>query len=845
MTERNQSGDTDVELLLDQLLDAAETEREQHLRDIETQDPALAARARKLLAFALGEAESVSETVDRVAPDLFAALVNEDEHDRIGQTLGPYRITKFIGRGGMGIVFLAERSDGAYEQSVAIKFTPRFVHSEHSRILFDRERAHLARLEHPNIARIIDAGVTDSETPYYIMEYVDGERIDHFASGLPETERLLLFLQLCDAVAYCHRSLIIHGDIKPSNVLVSDGRVRLLDFGIGHLLDEDEPNETLADVHAYSPDYAAPEQREGSHPSIQSDIYSLGTSLQKLFPGAVPEDIAAIIGVCRENAPQNRYPSVDALRRDVNAYLDHYPVAARTPTRRYRSARFVRRNRLLVAGTAAIIVGLGAGLGIALWQYDVARTEATRAQQVAQFLKSLFERAGPYNSGEQDVTVLEIMDDAAARVDAELPDAPDVRIEVKQLIASGYYGIGEYDKSLEMRREALAYWQENRRAPDIEVVNALNDVGDEHTARGEYDDAAAMHRKAIKQLDALDMAATDAATHSWTRLANSLSRSDPDGSLAAMRRAHEINLAMYPDNGAVIARSLANIAFGLRATGNYREAATISEEALALADANGERLAMDIISARCNLALDYSQLGLGEKARDALRECIALGKERLGSDHPDLVGKYNNLGAMELTAGRLAEAEESLEAAVTLAAKALPETSLYRLAAEINYSTVLWQSGRAELAEPYARAALRNMEGSLGAAHPASGRVRTVLGRIMLELAEHEEAMRLIEPSLEGMSGIWRADALLWLAETKLAVGEDESAASLASESLEIRRNSEGTPDWQIAEVEFVLAAAKGDTAMLEDAQSRLDSELPQQHVRRDWRILGARQKSP
>ncbi len=292
---KDQNDDTEIEQLLDQLLDAAEEEREQRLRDIESQDPALAGRARKLLAYALGEDVSVSETVDRVAPDLFAALVNEDEHDRIGEMLGPYRITEFIGRGGMGVVFLAERSDGAYEQSVAIKFTPRFVRSEHSRVLFDRERAHLARLEHPNIARIIDAGVTEDETPYYIMEYVDGERIDHFAGGLPERKRLLLFLQLCDAVAYCHRSLIIHGDIKPGNVLVSDSRVRLLDFGIGHLLDEAEPNEALADVHAFSPDYAAPEQREGDHPSIQSDIYSLGTLLQKLFTGGVPEDIAAII----------------------------------------------------------------------------------------------------------------------------------------------------------------------------------------------------------------------------------------------------------------------------------------------------------------------------------------------------------------------------------------------------------------------------------------------------------------------------------------------------------------------------------------------------------------------
>lgn len=850
MTSIEKHDDTKIEQLLDDLLDdlldATLDEREALLQDIESREPELAARARRLVTFAVDGDAPVPDTVNQVAPDLFAELVTADESERIGEELGPYRITAFIARGGMGVVYRAERCDGNYEQTVAIKFTPKFVRSEHKLELFERERAYLARLEHPNVARIIDAGVASDGTPYYVMEYIDGERIDEFTIALGEHEKLELFMQLCDAVAYCHRSPIVHGDIKPGNVLVSEGRVRLLDFGIGRLLDDRDASDLLEDVRAFSPDYAAPEQLAAERPGIPSDIFSLGALLAKVLTGSrpdrdepnsvrtrLPEDLAAIVLRCIEDKPDDRYPSVDALQQDLAAYLAHFPVSARRQTRRYRSARFVRRNRLLVASVAAIIVGLGAGLGVAVWQYQLASVEATRAQQVAGFLKSLFERAGPYNSGEQDVTLLELMDDAAARLPGELPDAPDVRTEVRQLIASGYYGIGEYEKSFVMREEARAYWQERRKEPDIEIARALMDLGDEHTVRGDYDDAATLHRQAIGQLVALGLENADVAEHAWTRLGRSLSRSDPQGSLAAMRRAHEINLAIRPDDGKAIARSLANIAFGLRAVGNNREAADVSVEALALAEANGERLAKDIIDARCNLALDYTMLGRGDQARAALRECIALAVERMGSDHPDLVAKYNNLGAMELASGRLTHAEESLEAALTLAHKTLPGTSLYRLAAEINYALMLLHSGRAAEAEPRARDALANMEASLGAAHPASGRVRSLLGRIVLARGNHEQATRLIESSLEGLSKSWQADALLWLAEAKMAGGNLSEASALAGESLAIRESTEGFYPWQVAEARFILAVAMDDAELRAESRRLLDSELRPGHMRR------------
>ena len=833
MTSQNSNNENFLDELLDKLLDADDPTRDAILGDIEAKDSTLADRARKLLAYAVGSKDSVAETVDRAAPELFAAFVRQDEDEFLDRQIGAYKIVDVVGRGGMGIVFRAERNDGVYDQTVAIKFAPRLLESKEQRVLFERERAHLARLEHPNIARIIDAGVSDDDAPYYVMEYVDGIRIDNYAKDRPREEQLSLFLQLCEAVAYCHRSLVVHGDIKPGNVLVCDDRVRLLDFGVGRQLDESF-DQNDADLCAFSPDYAAPEQIAGAPPTVQSDIYSLGLLLKRISTYSVPADVTAIIEKCCRPSPNDRYRSVDALARDVTAHLDNYPVTARVQTRRYRATRFVQRNKLLVASLATVFIGLGVGLGVAWWQYDSARTEAIRAQQVATFLTSLFERAGPYNSGEQDVTVLQLMDDAAIRVDQAMQDAPEIRTEVKQLIASGYYGIGEYDKSIRIREEALAYWRENRASPDLEIAHALIDLGDEHVVRGEYAEGSALIREAIDQLEALDLGNSVDAVTALSRLGNSLSRTDPAGSLEAMRHAHQLNLIIRPDDKGAIARSLANIAFGLRAVGNDREAAEVSEEALALADANGERLATDIVDARCNLALDYTRLSLGDKARAASWTCIELATERVGPNHPDLVPKYNNLGAMELARGRLDAAEHALETAVRLARETLPETALFRLAAEINFASLLWQSGRPDEAESYAKTALLNIESSLGAGHPASGRMRSMLGRIKLAQNDIDTATQLLRDSIDGLTGVWQTEALLWLAEARLAVGAKEEAARLARESLAVRQGLDGGYGWQTAEIEMILAASTDDEEGLRKARFVLDRDLPENHVRRN-----------
>lgn len=737
----------------------------------------------------------------------------------------------------MGVVFRAQRCDGTFEQTVAIKLIPAPITGELAQAMFDRERRHLAKLEHPNIARIIDAGVTDDGVPYYVMEFIDGIAIDESLKDKPRRVVLAFFLSLCDAVAYCHRSMIVHGDIKPANVLVADQRVRLLDFGIGRLIEETDGMESRKRLRAYSPGFASPEQMTGEPIGVASDIYSLGALLSRLLASSrgpkQSRDLQAIAAKCMRQQPGERYSSVEALQSDLRNHLSHLPVAARKPSRLYQARKFVRRNAVLTTAASFVVAALSIGLGLALWQYQAARTEAERSRQVTGFLTSLFERADPYVSGERDATLREVVDDAAVRIDTELSQLPDVQSEVKSLIGDAYYGIGEFDKAFELHREALAYWTDREKRPHIEIVRALNALGNDYRERGDYETAIKLHRDAIAQLEAMNLANSLDAWESWTRLGASLKELQPIEGTNASLRAHEINLALRPGDKAAIARSLGQIASGFRAQDKIEESAQYHELALEVADANDERLAPDIISIRCNLALDYGTLGRYGEAYDEQRLCIDLATTRLGRRHPWRVYYLSNLGALDLRLGRLAEAEESYLEAISIAEEKLPPKSIGRLAAEINYASVLWQSGRGHQAARNLGDILGRMEESYGGQHASSQRVRSLLGRVMLSQGHAGEAEELIVDSLSGLTGAWRSDALLWLAEAKLARGEREAAADHARESLLLRQSDAKYPKWQIAEAEGALGQATANEELIAKASRIFREALPPNHFRR------------
>jgi non-specific serine/threonine protein kinase/serine/threonine-protein kinase len=394
-------------------------ERESFVSRACADDPALAAEAAELLA-AHAREEGLME---RPAIDSAPSWSDNQGPTVVGRRFGPYRVTRELGRGGMGAVYLAERADGTFQQRVALKLVKRGMDIEQVVARFRAERQILASLEHPNIARLLDGGASDDGQPFLVMEYIDGQRIDEYVRErkLSVPQRLALWLHVCSAVTYAHQHLIVHRDIKPANVLVTaEGVPKLLDFGIARLLDPAaEVTSTVTELRMMTPEYASPEQIEGRHATTVSDVYSLGVVLYELLTDRSPYrpksrspvdvaeaicttepvrpsaavsaadaslgrrlrgDLDTILLTALRKEPARRYQSVEQFATDVRRHLDGLPVRARPDTFGYRAGKFIRRNQAGVAAAVLVALALIAGTIATAWQARQARA----AQAVAE-----------------------------------------------------------------------------------------------------------------------------------------------------------------------------------------------------------------------------------------------------------------------------------------------------------------------------------------------------------------------------------------------------------------------------------------------------------------------------
>ncbi len=412
----------------------------------------------------------------------------------LGRTLGPYRVVREIGRGGMGTVYEAVRTDPEFEHRVAIKTLRLGLDVPELVTQFRQERQILGALQHPNIAALLDGGVTEDGVPYIVLEYVDGVPIDRYCetNRIGLRSRLDLFRQVLDAVQYAHRQLIIHRDIKPSNILVTgDGHVKLLDFGIARLIRADGREMTQQGTSAITPAYASPEQLRGERATTATDVYSLALVLYRLLTGKSPLNeglvtpvellgalatgrlpapstdptpaAAAAMGVGSTERlksllageldavilkglrpePERRYSSVEAFADDLLRYLKGFPVSARPDTAWYRFSKFVRRRRGMVVGLVAAAVALTVGTGVAVWQASRAAAEARRASKIATFLQQMIGATAPLASLEAPrlgpgAKLAEWVDSAAGRIDSVTAGDPEINVVLHHLLGLAY-----------------------------------------------------------------------------------------------------------------------------------------------------------------------------------------------------------------------------------------------------------------------------------------------------------------------------------------------------------------------------------------------------------------------
>ena len=492
----------------------------------------------------------------------------------VGIRLGPWRVVDVIGHGGMGTVYLAERDDGQYEQTVALKLirgtTP------HGSTRFTAESYILARLSHPNIARVIDAGHTPEGSAYLVMEYVDGTPVtDHAdAQRLTVDERLRVFRLVCEATQHAHHALVVHRDLKPSNILVSRaGEVKLLDFGIAKLLEPDHPlaDPTAPGLRALTPAYAAPEQLRGEPVTTAADVFVLGAVLYELLTGqrpggagrtsdgietriapppsaavrrqlsAGPRALATAIADARRTSParlirrlsgdldrivvkalqpepNRRYGSAGQLADDLQRLLDGRPVAARPDTRSYRLRRFVGRHRVgvaMVSAIAALVVSFAVvtalqARAVAI-ERDRARVEALRAERVAVLVTDLFTLAEPAAGRASTISARELLDRGSRRIAVQFADDPETQADLFNAVARVYGNLGLHDDAIDVLERALG--KERGTADDATLARAesLHLLGERHASKSDYVAAERRFRAALALRRRLNAPAADVA----------------------------------------------------------------------------------------------------------------------------------------------------------------------------------------------------------------------------------------------------------------------------------------------------------------------------------------------
>ncbi len=610
----------------------------------------------------------------------------------LGTYVGPWLLGRLLGRGGMGAVYLAERNEHEFQQRAALKLIKLGMDSGEILQRFLAERRILARLEHPNIARLIDGGVDLLGRPYFVMEWVDGLPLLDYANAqsLDAAGRLRLFLKLCDAVAHAHRQLVVHRDLKPGNILVDTrGEPKLLDFGIAKVLHSEHEDTSATGPRYFTRAYASPEQMRGEPVSTATDIYALGAVLFELLTGAARHrarttlhetrellaqarrragidgpaavtprmlagDLALVVAKSLRDEPARRYVSVEAFADDLRAFLDGRPVRARAGSLSYRMQRYARRHWLGVLASSAVVVALVGGAALALWQARIAQQESLRAEAVSAFLSSVFESATPEGAAGGDITAKSLLERGEQRIERELAGQPAVRARLYATLGKAWFYIGDQARAARMYEAGRALVA----ADDWRTQTALlRGLAQAELASGQVQ----LARTHIDQALAL-LPADDTETrleHLRTQSVQKSLLGAEGATLAALNLARDVYAGLQAQLGPQAEESLQ----ALNDLGTWTLESGDAQAALPILDAviDARRRVSgsthpEIAAAMHNRALALFRLGQTEQALAQARAVVALRRQILPSEHRDLA---RSLGAQAMIESSLGATQDA------------------------------------------------------------------------------------------------------------------------------------------------------------------------------------------
>ncbi len=769
-------------------------------------DPDLGQELRRLVEAARGAGAFLESGVGAAAPELLADLEERGPDGgpgpgpgeaRPGDPVGPYRLLRLVGEGGMGTVFLAERADGAFRRRVALKVLRSGLDLAPILDRFRTERQILASLTHPSIARLLDGGTTAEGRLWFAMEFVPGEPIDAFcdARRLPVDGRIRLFLTVARAVAHAHRNLVVHGDLKPGNILVTPpasrsaepGEVHLVDFGIARALEPLEGRgrggpEGLGGHPPRSPfltpAFASPEQRRGEPVGTGSDVYQLGVLLRGLLTGVWPSrreatgarpdpreiawmrattpgrlgrriggDLESIMGKALRFHAEERYPSVEALVEDLERHRSRRPVEARGHLPLYRTGRFLRRNALPVATLSLVLLLLG-GYAVTLTLHtarlsealEAADREAERAEQVTASLLGLIQASHPERTSDSRLAGATVLEEAAAQARL-LADHPLLKARLLEAVAGVHGGRGESGMAVPLLEVGVALRRGAQGERHPQVADALEALGralapDPPQAGPIFQEALAIRREALGPHHPATTRAMD--------LVASVRRREGriDEAEGLWREALALRRAAEPQDPAGLAKGMFHLGDLLRVhRGEMEEAEALYREGLALQESHLGQLRPERLHGLHSLADLLGALGDREAEEALLREAVAVSDVVFGEG--SLGGTESLRRTVEARArqGRFEEAFALTEQVLRIREATLGSEHPSVASALVSLAAISTSAGRLEEAEAAQRRALASRARLFGPTAPIVAVGRAELGEI-LRLQGKEGAAR-------------------------------------------------------------------------------------------------------
>lgn len=852
-----------LDRLLDELLDLSPDERHERLDQLLKRCPRIGGWLKRLVEASASPTQFLNQRVARMAQQAMAEQEQPDVTLPAGTRLGAWRIIEPAGMGGMGVVYRAERADGAFEMQAAIKLIRESRAGLSERLL--SERRLLARLDHPAISRLIDGGMTEDQRAWLAMEWVPGK--DLADCELSTLDSLDIFCQIADALTHAHQRMVVHGDIKPRNVRVmANGRARLLDFGVARLL-EDSGQDEDESQRALTPAFAAPEQLAGQPSTAQSDVWAMGALLGWLLSGRTTEpgqrlklspavharvkDLQAVIDKACADEPTSRYESVAALKDEVQRIVEHHPVEARSAGWPRRLGLWSRRNPVaaVLAGLMSLSLVLGASLlawqaRIVTAERDLAQFENTRWEIMRDQLVTLFQAVASDQADATELGARELLDGSIDRIDEILGDDALGKTHIQSMLGGLYVALQDYQNAASVLRQFVAT-DDGSATPTLRAQAygslALSEhrLGNNQQALELVDQALNLlrpmpgdHRRRLSELYQVRGRALRELGQ-WPE------------ALEALQIGLTLALALPEQPNRTAGFAYNNLGGTLVYAGQMEEAGQALRSSLSVWRALGLGQSNDALNVINNLATNYHRQGRLAEAEEMYAEAIELRRQRFG-ESAALAASMNNYGLVLIIRHRLDEARQQLEGALDLQARFVGDGSPdYGITLRSLGLLSLTEGDLAAAADLLARAET-TLEASIGPDHLFS-----VIVGAHKAIVEGErtpaQAQNLLEPSIARLGDMGpaaethMATVLCEKAILLLKADNAELALTAAKRCQEIRRQRLPTGNWEIAKAEVLVGIAEsrvnrlGTPAVRQESLQILKATYGQDHPRLNW----------